>query len=354
LTQTATCDVLVIGGGIVGAACAWRLAQHNHRVILCDAGKLGGEASWAGAGMLVPGSEFDEPGEELALGEESLALYAPFLEELRQATGVAIDFSLTGTLEIAADATDLERLTVRAARQRAFGVPSTVVDPADLPGRFSGFSRPLHGAIFYPQEGQVDPRTVIDALRVALPQSGAEVREHAAIRSLQLGTHAAVAHTASGDTIEAGRVLLAAGAWATAIDGLPAALPRAYPVKGHLIGYPLAAGSLPHVMRFHETYLVQRTGGYTIAGTSVEHVGFDRTVRPEEVASIARRAHDLAGGLIPTTPRDAWVGFRPAAESPLPLIGRHQDTPLWLAYGHFRNGILWAPLTAERIAAAMA
>lgn len=299
--------------------------------------------------MLVPGSEFEEPGEELRLGMESLALYRPFVEELAQASGLPVDFSMPGTLEIGADEADLARLSRRADKQRAFGVPSSILPASELPQRFSGFSRPLGGAVFYPEEGQVDPRSVIAALRAAYRGLPVQLREHQAVVELQFSGHGVVAFCANGDRLSARYAVLAAGAWATQVK-LPVSLPRAYPIKGHLLGYQAAPGSLGYVLRFHETYIVQRLSGYTIAGTSVEDVGFNRTVDAGIVKNIASRAHDLAGGLLPGEPRDAWVGFRPAAESPLPLIGRHEDTPLYLAYGHFRNGILWAPLTAKRLA----
>lgn len=303
--------------------------------------------------MLVPGSEFEEPGEELQLGMDSMALYPAFIDELRQSSGAAIDFAMVGTLEIGADEADLERLQQRADKQRAFGVPSTLLDAAELGARFGGFSRALGGAIFYPEEGQVDPRTVTAALRAAFQNLPVTLLENARVAAVRVVGDGVQAVCANGDRVSARRAILAAGAWATQIE-LPFSLPRAYPIKGHLLGYRgPAPGSLPHVLRFHETYLVQRQSGYTIAGTSVEDVGFDRSINAGTVANIEGRAHGLAGGLLPPASTDQWVGFRPASESPLPLVGRHEDSPLYLAYGHFRNGILWAPLTAERLAAAL-
>ena len=303
--------------------------------------------------MLVPGSEFEEPGEELQLGMDSMALYPAFVDELREASGAAIDFAMVGTLEIGGDEADLDRLRQRADKQRAFGVPSTVLSAGELGARFAGFSQALGGAIFYPEEGQVDPRTVTAALRQAFRALPVTLLENQAITAVRIAGDGVEAVCANGDRIAAWRAILAAGAWATQIE-LPFSLPRAYPIKGHLLGYRgPAPGSLPHVLRYHETYIVQRQSGYTIAGTSVEDVGFDRGIDAGTVADIEGRAHGLVGGLLPATSTDQWVGFRPAAESPLPLVGRHEDSPLYLAYGHFRNGILWAPLTAERLAGAL-
>jgi glycine oxidase len=144
--------------------------------------------------------------------------------------------------------------------------------------------------------------------------------------------------------------VLAAGAWSSEITVAAHSLPRAYPVRGHLIGFRLAAGSLDPILRHGHTYLLQRGGGFTIAGTSSEHVGFDRTLDPAIAAAIHSRAAQVLPVLAGLRPEERWLGFRPAAECDTPVLGRAGDHPLWLAYGHYRNGILMAPATAERVA----
>ena len=148
---------------------------------------------------------------------------------------------------------------------------------------------------------------------------------------------------------------MAAGAWASGIEvrsgGRLLDLPKAYPVKGHLLGYRLPPGSLVPILRRGHTYVLQRSNGFTIAGSNEERAGFDRTVDAATADDIHRRAVSLFGYLEGRSPQERWTGFRPATETAEPAIGRVEGTDVWLAYGHFRNGILMAPATAERVAA---
>jgi glycine oxidase len=122
-------------------------------------------------------------------------------------------------------------------------------------------------------------------------------------------------------------------------------------VRGHLIGYRPAPGTLRGILRAEETYLLQRTNGLLIAGASTENAGFDRRIDPKIVADLVRRAEALLPALRTAGTPEAWLGFRPRSDAHRPIIGRHGGSNLWLAYGHFRNGILLAPATAERVAA---
>jgi glycine oxidase len=346
LPATLTTDILVAGGGIIGASIAWRLAQRGLSVMLCDSGRLGGEASWAGAGMLVPGSEFDQPGEWLDFALRSLKLYPSYVSELEAGSDLVIDFSQPGSLEIAADEHDWERLRQRLVAQRELGFRPEEVPHSELMGRIPSLDSGLAGAVFYPQEGQVDPRTVISALRESLTRLGAVIRENVKVHSVHARGHVTLD---GGDSVEARRIVIAAGAWSSMlhVDGVQP-LPAVFPVRGHLIGYQMEPGSLPHVLRFRHTYIVQRRSGYTIAGTSEEQVGFQRAVNPGTAQDIAMRAgrlwHTLEGRAF-----EAWTGFRPGTSEDGPLLGRWLGTRIWLAYGHYRNGILLAPVTAERI-----
>ncbi|MBL8232401.1 MAG: glycine oxidase ThiO [Bryobacterales bacterium] len=343
-------DVLVIGGGIIGASIAWQLSKQQLSVAVCDARGLGQEASWAGAGMLVPGSEFDEPNEWLALGQESLALYPDFVSALQEESGEPIDFAMCGALEIADTPEHFALLERRAAAQGTMGIRTERVDQAALPR----ILRPgLAGAIYYAGDAQVDPRTVMQAFRAALSRRGVRLIEGDGAVSMDTTATRPVVTLRSGGRIEPSHVVLAAGAWATLIpyqgEGMPA-LPVAEPVKGHLVGYDLPAQSLPHILRFHHTYVVQRRSGYTIAGATVERDGFNRSVELASAWTLAASAHELAPGLLPPKPRDAWMGFRPGIAAEGPRIERWGSSNVWLAYGHYRNGILFAPATAARIA----
>lgn len=308
--------VTVVGGGIIGLACAWRLAQRGVRVTLFDAREVGAEASWAGAGMLAPGGEFvvDSPALRMALA--SLAQYPEFVAELTATSGVAIDYRRCGAFEVSLTEEEATELEQRAATQRALGIRSEKV----------------HNGRFYPDDATVNPRDVTAALKVACLGEGVEIREQEAVRELP-----------------AEATLIAAGAWSSQL--LPKQR-RVTPVRGHLIAYEAPALQLDSILRHHHTYLLQRSSGIIVAGTTTEHVGFDRSLDESACRDIDSRARRLLPSL--PVPSDRWNGFRPGIDGDAPAIGRIPGTNIWTACGHYRNGILLAPETARMIAELMA
>ena len=343
-------DVAVVGGGIVGASIAWRLAQRGASVELFEAGVLGGEASYAGAGMLAPGAEITTPGAWSDLALESLAGYPSFLTELMAETGIAVDYRAMGAIELAFDVEDWDQLRARASRQREMGILSEEWSSHEVEDHVPGMViEGMTGALFYPGDAIVDPRDVTRALRHALTTRGAVLREHYPVSSIRdLGGSVEIECAAA--THQARLAVLAAGAWSSRIGVSVAQIPASIPVRGHLIGWRLPPGSLGPIIRHHHTYILQRMSGFTIAGTSEERVGFDRAVDPAIAAAIATRARALLPALLSREPDETWIGFRPGTESGEPAIGRLHRSSIWLAYGHYRNGILMAPATARRIA----
>lgn len=297
--------------------------------------------------MLVPGSEFDEWSPQLDLALRSLRLYSDFVRELEAESGLSIDYSVCGSIEVALDGDTWRGYQTRAGRQAALGIANQLLDANAIRDAIRGFTCEVAGGVLYPEEGQVDPRTVIVALRTACRHRGVVLREHTAVDAITPGARVTLS---TGECVAAGAIVLASGAWTTAIAGTET-LPAAFPVRGHLLGYLLAPGSLPHVIRCGHTYVVQRRTGYTIAGASEERVGFDRALDDDTVAQLASDAHGMLGDLVPAAPADRWIGFRPGVDAAGPQIGRIPGTRIYAAYGHYRNGILLAPVTAELLAA---
>jgi glycine oxidase len=322
-------DIAIIGGGIIGASVAWRLAQRQFRVTIYDAGPLGSEASSAGAGMLAPGGEVSEETEFAALLIRSLRLYPSFVEELSQAAASPIDFAICGAIEHASTTAVAETTQGRAALQERLGIRSERISPCEF---------------FYPDDGYVNPVDVMTALRVALRRSNVAIREHSPVRNLELCSAGVLI---DGDRVRA--AVLAAGAWSSLISIPGATLPRAYPVKGHLLGYSLPPGLLRSIHRGNHAYVFQRANGFTIVGASQEDAGFDKSVDPAIAAEVRRSGEALVPELLSYSPVQVWTGLRPGADAP--LFHRFDDTRLWLAYGHFRNGIRAAPAAAERLSA---
>jgi glycine oxidase len=342
-------DTIVIGAGIIGASAAWKLARAGLRVTLVDAGSVGGEASWAGAGMLAPGGEIvsREPWLDLAL--ESMRAYPDFVAQLQTESGVAIDYRVTGGVDVAYDDAEWQALRSRGEQQRALGIHSTVLDRQGLRRLIPLFDREVAGALFYPNDTLVDPRDVMRALTIACRSAGVEIREAWRATAIHVTQHSVVV-ASEAERLYAPSAVLAAGAWSTGIAisgaGLPP-LPPAFPVKGMLTNYSLEPGVLNPILRHGHTYLLQRSTGSTIAGTTSEQVGFDRSVDAGAIDGITSRVSDLWPWLRQHKPDAAWVGFRPGTESPGPVIHRAGDSGLWLSYGHYRNGILLAPVTAR-------
>jgi glycine oxidase len=346
-------DVVVIGAGIIGSSIAWRLAQAGLRVELLDAGDLGGEASWAGAGMLSLGGELKRRNAWSGLALESLRLYPEFIRELKNESGSAIDYRQCGAIEIATNSEEWSQLFSQSAAQQEFGVPSRQMTETERKEAAPALRDDVTGALFYPEEATVNPRDVLGALRVVCTDRGVQIAERARVLDLQIGRHSVEIST-ENEMLSTKAAVLSAGAWSSQIriwrNDVLIETPESFPVKGHLIGYQLKPGSLEFIVRHAQTYLLQRENGLTIAGSSEQDVGFDRRIDLAITKDIAARARDLLPGLIHAAPSSRWIGFRPATRRYEPQIGRLEDSNVWLAYGHYRNGILLAPATAKRIA----
>ncbi len=341
-------DAIVAGAGVIGSTIAWRLAQSGLRVALLDAGVMGGEASWAGAGMLCAGVECARSpwGARFV---ESLATYGAFVEELSAATGVAIDYRVTGGLELAGNDAEIEELRACRPALAGFGVMARLADRADLARLAPPLDRTAFpGGLHIEGEAQVDPRDLVRALRAACLAAGVRIEEHCRVLRVDPEGSGVRVVTPAGDR-PADAAVIACGAWSGMI-GEPGGLVASIPVKGHLAAFDAVPGTLDPLLRHAHTYVFQRNRGTVIAGSNEERIGFDRTLNAAAVGDIVARARRLVPGLLTGEPVDRWSGLRPATALPAPVVARLDDRPVWLAYGHYRNGILLAPATAREVA----
>jgi glycine oxidase len=343
--------VAVIGAGVIGLAIAWRLAQRGAVVTVFDQGTAGAGASHAAAGMLAACAEA-EPGEEAltTLGRTSQALWPAFAAELQQASGLDIDLRTEGTLVVAPTADDLARLRHQLQFQASLGLPLELISAAEARRREPHLAG-LAGAVFSPEDHQVDNRKLAAALRVAAERAGAMIREHEAVDGVVVAQgRAAGVRLRSGAEWPADVVVLAAGAWSRGIAGIPA--PPVRPVKGQMLALRMdaAAPLVNHVIWAPNVYLVPRRDGRLIVGATVEEKGFDQSLTAGGVLSLLEAAWRVVPAIEELPIDEMWVGHRPGSRDDAPILGPGALNGLIYATGHHRNGILLTPVTAYAIA----
>jgi glycine oxidase len=344
--------VAVIGAGVIGLAIAWRLAQRGAPVMVFDQGRAGAGASHAAAGMLAACAEA-EPGEEAltTLGRASQALWPAFAAELEAASDLSVDLRTEGTLVVAQTADDLAQLRHQLQFQHGLGLPLELISAAEARRREPHLAG-LAGAVFSPQDHQVDNRKLAAALRVAAERAGAVIREHEGVEGLIVTQgRAAGVRLRSGAEWPADVVVLAAGAWSRGIAGIPAP-PPVRPVKGQMLALRMdpAAPLVEHVIWAPNVYLVPRRDGRLILGATVEEKGFDRSLTAGGVLALLEAAWRVMPAIEELAIDEMWVGHRPGSRDDAPILGPGPLDGLVYATGHHRNGILLTPVTADAIA----
>jgi glycine oxidase len=347
--------IVVIGAGVIGLSIAWRLAQRGAAVTVLDQGAAGAGASHAAAGMLAICAEA-EPGEAalVTLGRASQALWPAFARDVEAAAGLPVDLRTEGTLAVALTADDQARLHHRLEFQKSLGLPVGWISGGDARRREPHLAPGIAGAVLSPEDHQVDSRKLVAALGVAATRAGAIVREHHAVeRILTTGGRATGVALADGTQREADRVVLAAGAWSRRVDGLPAdARPPVRPVKGQTIALRMdpAAPLIAHVVWAPGAYLVPRRDGRLIVGATVEEKGFDAALTAGGVLALLEAAWRAVPAVEELPIDEMWVGHRPGSRDDAPILGSSPVAGLVYATGHYRNGILLTPVTADAVA----
>ncbi len=350
----ATGRIAIIGGGIIGLAIGWRLAQASVAVDVFERGEAGRGASFAAAGMLAAGVE-SEPGEAAlcALTRRGQALWPDFAAELEAAADLSVGLRQEGTIEIALTRDDAARLRHSFDFQRRQGVPLEWLNAAEARAREPQLGPQLPGAVFSPHDHQVDNRLVVIALRKAFLAAGGRLHEGSEVALAVENDRAIGVRRADGTLHEADRVVLAAGAWSGETAGLPAAArPAVRPIKGQMLALRMnpAAPLLRHVLWTPRVYLVPRDDGRLIIGATTEERGFDTTLTAGGILSLLEGAWRAMPAIEDLAIAETWVGFRPGSRDDAPLLGPSDVAGLVLATGHHRNGILLAPITADLIA----
>lgn len=337
-------DVIVVGAGILGASCAWRLSQAGLQVLVLDRSAPGSEASQAALGVLTFHGRPDVMPDPLqALSRLSADYYPAILEELREAVGEQIYFRQEGQLILAIDESDLPELehTLAVNRQAGVEMEQATVEEALL--MEPNLNPEIAGALYSPDDAWVDNTALTQAIVRSAQASGARF-QRLEVQSFESNADRALGVRAGGERYEADRIVLAAGCWSGQIGGLPP-LP-VVPRRGQ--AFSIEGQHFRRVVHSPRGYVVPKGDSQTMLGATVEDVGFDVSNTPGGISDVARRSFEISPRLRSATYIGAWAGLRPGTPDDLPIIGTFEALPnLIVATGHFRNGILLAPVTAE-------
>lgn len=353
-------DVCVVGGGVIGLALARALARRGASVVLVERGQAGAEASWAAGGMLAPQAEADARDAFFALACASRDAYPAFADELLAESGVDIELDRTGTLYLAFDEQEAVELARRYQWQRGAGLAVERLTGDEARALEPQLSARVQSALRFPHDGQVDNRQLVAALKRAAAGYGVRVLEQTEVTMVHVaGERACGVETANGP-INAGAVVIACGAWSSLLPiefapGHAAQVelcPRVAPVRGQMLCFAARPPVVRHVVYGPRGYLVPRRDGRLLAGSTSEHAGYEKAVTAAGLHAITTHALEIAPALGALPFVDAWAGLRPhAAQSDWPVLGQSREVAgLYFATGHYRNGILLAPSTADLLA----
>jgi glycine oxidase len=352
-----------VGGGVIGMSIAWRAAQQGLSVVVADP-RPGQGATHAAAGMLTPIAEAAYAEREIfALGQDSLRRYPDFITELQTATALPTGFRQAGTLQVAYDGDDLALLREIRVLQESFGVRLEQLTARDCREAEPMLDPSVRAGLLAHEDGSVDPRLLTVALHKAAQGSGARLVRELVTEIRCTAGRASGARLADDSVITARWIVLAAGWESAALRGLPAEVaPPVRPVKGQIIRLRMTGGTsagLPPgllvrtvrgLVRGSSVYLVPRDSGELVIGATQEELGPDTTVTAGGVWELLRDARTLVPGITELELQDVTAGLRPGTPDNAPVLGPSELPGLVLATGHFRAGVLLAPVTADTIA----
>lgn len=343
-------DVIVVGGGVVGAACAYALSRRGVAVTILEPGPAAGAATPAAAGMLAPFAEAEPDDPMLALAVRARDRYTELVPALEEATGYDVGFRTDGILQLAFTEEEVASQKVTLTWQRQAGFPVDWLPPDEVRALAPGVGPDVLGATLAPEDGALNPMVLRDAmLECALQHQGAALLPEGAEQLVFEGERVAGVRTAGG-TLTADAVVVAAGCWSGKVRGLPRSLP-VEPVRGQILCLPWPENDPPVVMYCGTGYVMER-GGQAICGSTMERVGFDSATTDDGLRGIREMVSRIYPALGAVESLDSWAGLRPMAPDRHPIVGPDPVVGnLWYATGHGRNGILLAAMTGELIAA---
>lgn len=344
-----TYDAIIAGGGIIGGSIAFELAQRKLRVLLIDRQSPGQEASWAAAGMLSPAPDSADAIPLVPLARASLNTYPEFVAAVEEVSGMKAGFRPHGALEAFFDADAASKLATTIALHQKLGLDTESLRIEDAAALEPHLSREIRAAAYLRREAAVDNRALTRVVLRAAELRGVEFRANSFVEKLafdEAGNCAGV--IVSGEKISAKHVVIAAGFASSTIAGIAKYAPT-LPMRGQMIAFQSERVDLRHVLRSERGYIVPRGNGRCVAGSTIENVGIEKRVTPQGISKILNAALEMVPALAQAAITETWCGLRPDTPDHLPSLGPTDVERLLIATGHYRNGILLAPITAKLI-----
>lgn len=342
-------DVIIVGGGVVGCSIALKLAEVGLSVAVIERGRVGCESSRAAAGMLAAQSETSGVGPFFDLCLQSRSMYREFAAHLHEVSGINVEYKDEGLLCVTLEGEDLEESMQWVSWQTEAGLAVERLS-SDATCEFEpAVTESVAGAVFIPGDHQVENRRLMDALDIAIRRAGVQLIEGTEVSALATERSRVIGVVSGGQRLDAGIIVVAAGAWSSRLLRPLGLNVKVVPARGQMIAVKGRGCPITRVVHSRKVYLVPRRDGRILIGATVEYAGFEKGVTVDGISSMLSAALEVVPSLRDFEVTEVWSGLRPDTGDHFPVIGRGAEG-LVLATGHFRNGILLAPVTAELIA----
>jgi len=338
-------DVIVLGGGIIGAAIAEELARHGQRVVLLERGRIGAEASSAAAGILSAQMDLPTPGPFFELCQAARRMYPRWVEHLQRRAGMSVHYHVDGILYLAMTGREEHAMERQLRWQVKQGLRVARWSRQDVRRHEPNVDGRVKRGFHFPTEAQVDNVLLMQALERACRKAGVELHERTTVRRVLVRAKTVQGVETDHGELRAPVLINCLGSWA-ALDGkFPVAVPVS-PARGQMLAFHGPKGLFRHAVMSERAYVVQRRDGRLIVGSTVEFAGFDKRLTLQGIHGILCGLRQFSSAVNACPLVEMWAGFRPCAVDQLPIIGKTAIGGLFLATGHFRHGILLAPITA--------
>lgn len=352
--MSAAPDVLIVGGGVIGCAIAHYLGKAGARVAIVERRRIAEEASWASAGLISPPKLGAHGIEHARLEARSFGLYPALLDELREFTGLGVEHHRSGRLSVARDEGEVANLEETIPWQRNLGFAVEWLDGDTIRREEPALGPAILGGVWCAAVSSLRAHRLTAALARSARQRGATIHEHTPVEGfLTAGSRVLGVRTARGE-IRAGTTVVATGAWTAGLGALLDLPLPTRPVRGQMLALADADPPLRHAIAGGGGYLIPRADGTIAVAATVEEAGFDTRVTPDGLTWLAGLIRGLAPAYTGARIVETWAGLRPGTADDLPIMGPVPGREgLWVAAGHMREGVIWAPITGELLAASI-